>query len=275
MSSNSPRGALPFTCSTTCRGGAADSGIRNGTASSSSSNSSPSSNSSSSRSSSSSNSSSSSSSRYSSSSYSSSSDKGISGPSGPRIASASSGVITALLLPRRTVTRTRASLLPRPKVPRLGSCKTEMSTSSRRLPRRIKACCTASSTLLPLTSMLSTVPCLPIRTSSVKYYVLWRPSSHRTLPGSTAGLLSTTTATTSRGTTVALPTTIIGRAARSYFCRQLTTYRMIVAVATVTITAIIALNDRVLVCFILSCYLLTFFTALAGIVGTGASTVAF
>src|SRR5689334_15344288 len=59
--------------------------------------------------------------------------------------------------PARTVTRTRASLLPKPKVPRAGSCNTVISTSSRRFLRLDRACNTASSTLLPLASMLSTV----------------------------------------------------------------------------------------------------------------------
>src|SRR6266704_6631844 len=57
----------------------------------------------------------------------------------------------------RMVTRTRASLLPKPKVPRDGSCNTVISTSSRRFFRLARACNTASSTLLPLASMLSTV----------------------------------------------------------------------------------------------------------------------
>src|SRR6266487_4836057 len=59
--------------------------------------------------------------------------------------------------PESTVTRTRASLFPKPKVPRDGSCKTVISTSSRRFLSLARACNTASSTLLPLASMLSTV----------------------------------------------------------------------------------------------------------------------
>src|SRR6266487_4849967 len=57
----------------------------------------------------------------------------------------------------RTVTRTRASLFPKPKAPRDGSCNTVISTSSRRFFRRARACNTASSTLLPLASILSNV----------------------------------------------------------------------------------------------------------------------
>src|SRR5947208_16015202 len=59
--------------------------------------------------------------------------------------------------PESTVTRTRASLFPKPKVPRDGSCKTVISTSSRRFLSLARACNTASSTLLPLASMLSTI----------------------------------------------------------------------------------------------------------------------
>src|SRR5579863_2131712 len=81
---------------------------------------------------------------------------------GPSSASAISGVITAPTLCGRTVTRTRASLLPMPKAPRAGSCKTAISTSSRRFFKRAKPCNTASSTLLPLASILSTVCCLPL-----------------------------------------------------------------------------------------------------------------
>src|SRR5260370_18514844 len=63
----------------------------------------------------------------------------------------------AAVEPERTVTRTRASLLPKPKVPRDGSCNTVISTSSRRFFSPARACNTASSTLLPLASMLSTI----------------------------------------------------------------------------------------------------------------------
>src|SRR5438477_8553827 len=48
-----------------------------------------------------------------------------------------------------------------PNAPRDGSCNTVTSTSSRRLPRRDKACRIASSTLLPLASMLSTISLPP------------------------------------------------------------------------------------------------------------------
>ena len=161
-------------------------GLKNGPGSSSSNSSSSSSSSSSSPSSNSSpsstnSSSSSSKSPSSSSGYISSVSSSSKVSSGPRMASAISGVMTAprlpegvaegigefdalvgvLITPGRTLTRTRASLLPMPNAPRVGSCKTVISTSSRRFPSRTRACCTASSTLLPLASMLSKFPCLP------------------------------------------------------------------------------------------------------------------
>src|SRR5712692_3957720 len=86
------------------------------------------------------------------------------------MASAISGVITALALLGRTDTRTRASLLPIPNAPRDGTCNTVISTSSRRFPKRDRACSTASSTLLPLASILSTVRLPPFIVISLNNY---------------------------------------------------------------------------------------------------------